>query len=191
MLKVTPLFIIDIRNEFKHVPAFPTLAHYLYYLLDNRNKKFLKFPTSHKFWQDGQFRFTFSSHHEWLKLFDMFQKLRNTTIVVDEADALFSDSKFYRKLLDLVLGARNNNITLYFLTKRPHALDILVRSQADTFIIFGTKEKYDVDYLKDRVGETDFPKDPRLLIRGEAIIFRDGEKPILEKYQKFEGESNL
>ena len=190
LLDISPLYVVDIRNEFKHIPAFITLNHFLYWLNDKRNPKYLKYPPAHllEFHRENQFRFTFNTSSEWEALFKLMSKFRNCTIVYDEADALFTNRKFERPLIDVSLGARNNNVSLFFIGKRPSLIPIMVRSQADTFVIFCVEEEYDIRYLEKRV-KSNFPKDAYKLERGEAIVFKSGEKPMLVQFDKFRGDN--
>lgn len=136
---------------------------------------------------DGQMRFNFKTKLEYLKLFGLMNGFKNCTIVIDEADALFSDSKFSKALIDIFLGSRNNNANMYFVGKRPFLIPVVVRSQADTITVFKIEEQRDIDYITKRV-RTDCPKDPYTLKQGECIIFRSGEKAELKIYPKFRGE---
>jgi hypothetical protein len=181
------LYIVDIRNEWKHIPAFDSVAKFTYFLMDNRNRRFIKFPTNPKFFHEGQFRFAFNTKKELLTLFTYFKHFRNCTIVVDEADALFSDRHFQSALTDVFLGSRNNNVTMIFVGKRPYLIPILVRSQVDRFTIFRTDEKRDIDYLEER--SKSLPKNPRDLKLGEAIIIEQDNEARIEQFQRFEGEN--
>lgn len=131
-----------------------------------------------------QKRFAFSTRREYVRLFEIMESFRNCTIVFDEADALFTIRDFETPLINVFLGSRNNNVTLIYVGKRPFLIPIFVRSQVDEYIIFCTEEKRDIDYLSNRLRAT-FPKDPFKLQQGEAIIFRSGKPPILEKFRKF------
>src|SRR5260221_11402878 len=93
-LETVPLYIVDIRNEWKHIPAFTSIQNFNYFLLDNRNRKYVKYPNNNKFYKDGQFRFVLTSQKELLALFAYFKHFRNCTIIIDEADALYSNRKF-------------------------------------------------------------------------------------------------
>lgn len=159
-----------------------------YFLIDNRSRKYVKQPNNPRYFKEGQYRFVFSTQRELLILFKFMQHFRNCTIIIDEADALYSDNKFKQALNDIFLGSRNNNVTMIFVGKRPFLIPILVRSQADKFKIFFTEEKRDIDYLEGRIQKT-FPKEPNKLKRGEAIILEQGKEPRLFQYDKFEGEA--
>lgn len=187
LLNTTPLYVVDIRNEWKHLPAFTSIQNFSYFLIDNRNRKYIKYPNNPKYYKDGQFRFVLTSQKELMQLFAYFKNFRNCTIVVDEADALYSNRKFEYVLNDVFLGSRNNNITLIYPVKRPFLIPILVRSQTDRFTVFFTEEKRDIDYLEGRLRKG-FPKDPADLKRGEAIIIEQGEEPTLYNFDKFAGE---
>lgn len=188
LLDISPCYIIDIRNEFKHIPSFTTVRMFQYFLLDRKNiDKYLKPPTILDFNIPGQYRFCFSSKQEWATLFELMVHFRNCTIVVDEADAIFTDNLFKKLLLDVFLGSRNNNVGMIFIGKRPVLIPIFIRSQADIFTIFCIEEEWDINYLSKRVKQ-DFPKDVYRLERGEAIVFNSGEKPNVVIFDKFKGE---
>src|SRR5229473_2798512 len=186
-LSTIPLYIVDIRNEWKHIPAFISLQHFSYFILDHRNRKYVKYPNQNKYYKEGQYRFVLSTQRELLLLFSYFKSFRNCTIIVDEADALYSDHKLKYALNDVFLGSRNNNVSMIYAVKRPFLIPILVRSQADKFTIFFTEEKLDINYLEGRIQKA-FPKDPASLKRGEAIIIEQGKEPQLYQYDKFVGD---
>ena|SRR6267154_796760 len=183
-LEVTPLFIVDIRDEWKHIPAFRDVNTFVYWLF--KKGEGVDIPKTNLS-IDGQMRFNFKTKLEYLKLFGLMNGFKNCTIVIDEADALFSDSKFSKALIDIFLGSRNNNANMYFVGKRPFLIPVVVRSQADTITVFKIEEQRDIDYITKRV-RTDCPKDPYTLKQGECIIFRSGEKAELKIYPKFRGE---
>jgi hypothetical protein len=183
---IIPCYIVDIRNEFNHVPAFKNLTDFSYWIY-KREMKYLKLPDSPDYYKMGQFRFCFNKQTEWEQLYRMMCNFRNCTIVVDEADAIFTVRKFERPLMDVFLGARNNNVTMIFIGKRPFLIPIYIRSQTDTFTIFCVEEENDINYLSKRVKQ-DFPKDIYKLERGEAIVCKSGEKPRVEVFDKFIGE---
>ena len=186
--EITPAYIIDIRNEFKHIPAFVSLQHFQYWLMDKKNPKWVKPPIIKGYYLDGQYRFTFNTTAELHSLFKLMLHFRNCTIVYDEADALFKIStKIQKSMEDIFLGSRNNNITSIYIGKRPSLIPILVRSQADRFTVFCVEEEWDINYLTKRVKQN-FPKDIFKLERGEAIVFDSGEKPRVEVFEKFKGE---
>lgn len=187
---ITPAYIVDIRNEFKHIPAFISYTHFLYYLNDKKNQsRYIKSPVIKGYYHEGQLRFCFNSTEELLKLFRVMLHFRNCTIVFDEADALFNiNSKIKKSLEDVFLGSRNNNVSSFFIGKRPSLIPILVRSQADKFTIFCVEEEYDIRYFENRVKQS-FPKDIFKLERGEAVLVEHGEKPRVETFERFAGES--
>lgn len=189
LLDITPAWIVDIRNEFKHLPTFVSLQHFQYFVLDNKNKnKYIKPPLRKDYYKEGQYRFCFNSTEELQGLFKIMLHFRNCTIVFDEADALFKINTKIQKLMEnIFLGSRNNNVSTVFIGKRPSLMPILIRSQADRFVIFCTEEEWDINYLEKRVKQN-FPKDIYKLERGEAIVFDSGEKPRVEIYEKFKGE---
>ena len=186
-MEIAPVYVIDIRNEFRHLPAFTSYINFCYWLNSNRNPKFVRQPYTQEFTRKDQYRFIFNTQREWEELYRMLSKFRNCTIVVDEADSIFTVNKFQKPLIDVFLGARNNNVSMIFIGKRPSLIPIIVRSQADTFTIFCVEEEYDINYLEKRVKQ-EFPKDVFKLERGEAIIFKSGEKPIVTQFDKFKGE---
>ena len=188
--KITPAYIIDIRNEFNHIPAFTSLNNFLMWVLgkrDLRDRKYIKFPIDSNYYTEGQFRFVFNTQSEWVGLFKTLTKFRNSLIVVDEADALFTVNDFKKPLQDVFLGSRNNNVSMIFVGKRPSLIPIIVRSQADKFVIFCVEEEWDIQYLTKRIKQT-FPKDVYKLEKGEAIVWESGEKPYVEQFDKFKGE---
>lgn len=186
LIEVYPLYIVDIRNEWKHIPAFTSSQEFTYFLMDNRNRRFIKFPHNPKFYHEGQFRFTFNTREELLILFKYFKHFRNCTIVVDEADSLFSDRQFEKALFNVFLGSRNNNVSMIFVGKRPFLIPILIRSQVDKITLFRTDEKRDIDYLEER--SKTLPKHPRELKLGEAIILEQDKEPVIYKFDRFKGE---
>lgn len=187
MVDSVPLYIVDIRNEWKHLPSFDSAQKFTYFLMGNRDRRFVRYPSNNKYFKEGQFRFNFSSKNELLTLFTYMRHFRNCTIIVDEADALFSDNKFKDKLTDVFLGSRNNNVTMVFVAKRPFLIPILVRSQAERYIIFRTEEKRDIDYLETRLSNA-FPKNPKDLKQGEAILVEQDTAPQVVQFEKFTGE---
>jgi hypothetical protein len=183
---IIPCYIIDIRNEFKHIPGFTNITYFTNWLY-KRDTRYLKLPQTNEFYKYGQFRFVFNNSKEWEQLYKLLSNFRNCTIVVDEADAIFTVRKFERPLIDVFLGSRNNNVSMIFIGKRPFLIPIFIRSQTDTFTVFCVEEENDINYLSKRVKQ-DFPKDVFKLERGEAIVFKSGEKPMVQIYDKFIGE---
>lgn len=177
---------MDIRNEFKHIPCFTSLNVFLHWFY-KRNNTYVKFPSDRQYYKEGQYRFCFNNQKEWEELFKMFSSFRNCTIVYDESDALFTVRKFERPIIDMFLGARNNNVSTIFIAKRPFLIPIFVRSQTDTFTIFCIEEENDINYLSKRVKST-FPKNVYELERGESIQFQSGEKPVVQIHDRFIGE---
>lgn len=186
LIETYPLYIVDIRNEWIHIPAFVSVAHFTYFLMDNRNRRFIKFPPNPKFYHEGQFRFAFNTQRELITLFTYFKHFRNCTIVIDEADALFSDRHFAAALRDVFLGSRNNNVSMIFVGKRPFLIPILERSQTDKFTIFRTDEKRDLTYLEGRIKT--FPKDPSTLKLGEAVVSEQDKEPYVQQFERFKGD---
>lgn len=186
--KVSPLFVVDIRNEFKHLPCFVTFQDFMYWVM-SKETKYIKFPpvSFMEFYMDRQYRFAFTNQQEYEALFKTMNTFRNCMIVIDEADAIFTNRRFELPLTDVFLGSRNNNVSLILIGKRPFFIPPMIRSQADKFTIFAIEEEIDIRYLSRRVKQ-EFPKDVYKLERGEAIVFEQGEKPTIEKYEKFKGE---
>lgn len=176
LLRVSPLFVVDIRKDYTHLPIqFFTHKDFMLWVHSNQLK--LQKPGL-------QIRFHFTEKEELTSLFYSMKYFQNCTIVIDEADALFTVKDWEKPLTDVFLGSRNNNINLYFMTKRPSLLPILVRSQADRFVVFCTEEQWDIDYLSKRLRKA-FPKDPFRLSVGEAIVLKQGQEPALHHYPKF------
>lgn len=172
--QVTPLFAIAIRsNDWTWMRSFSSFNDFVYWAATQRSYKGL------------QIRFQFNKQEDYILLFQsMAESFQNSTIVVDEADALYSVPKFERPLNDLFLGSRNNNLNLYYMSKRPFLVPVIVRSQVDRFVIFQTEEKRDVEYLAQRTRAA-FPKDPFKLSVGEAIIIKTGQPPVIHRFPKF------
>lgn len=179
---VSPLFVVDIRKDYTHLPIqFFSHRDFMLWVQSNQvamNSQPNKMP------KRVQIRFHFTEKDDLTALFYSMKYFQNCTIVIDEADAIFTVTDWQKPLTDVFLGSRNNNINLYFMTKRPSLLPILVRSQADRFVVFCTEEQWDIDYLSKRLRKQ-FPKDPFKLAMGEAIILKQGEQPFLHKYPKF------
>lgn len=171
--KVSPLFVLDIRDEWTHVPTIRSYNEFLSKIMNGLGRQ-----------ENLQLRFVFSSRLDLTRLFYIMGNFQNCTIIIDEADALFSVREFSNALTDLFLGSRNKGISMVFVAKRPFLLPILVRSQTDEFTIFCTEEEKDIRYLENRVRK-DFPKDPYKLKQGEAIIVKPGETPHLTQFPKF------
>lgn len=180
---LSPLFIVDIRNEYTHITAFRTCEEFLYWLA--ALGKFFQ-PQSKKI----QYRFSFSKLEEYRKLFELMGGFRNCTILWDEADALFSSRYLERPITDVFLGSRNNNCNMLFVSKRPFLIPVMVRSQADEFVIFRTEEERDIDYLSKRLRKA-FPKNPFDLKMGEAILFKTDATPTVHQFPKFSGSGLL
>ncbi len=178
----SPLFIVDIRNEYKHLQAFTKFNDFICFVLAHGN-------TISPNGQKLQYRFTFNTRPEYVRLFHILCGLKNSTLLIDEADALFTDRKMGDVLTDIFLGSRNNNVSIFFAGKRPFLIPILVRSQADEFIVFCTEEERDVKYLEKRL-RVSLPKDPFNLKKGEAIIVQPGQTPALVQIPLFEVKSN-
>jgi hypothetical protein len=172
-----PLFIVDIRNEYSHIPKFKNVEEFVYHYLSGK--------------PSNQHRFAFTARNQYETIFRLFAAFQSCTLVIDEADALFSMREFERPLIDVFLGSRNNNINMIFVAKRPFLIPIIVRSQADLFVIFKTEEKRDIDYLSNRL-RTQWPKDPYKLDKGEAIIYKQGQEPKIQRFTLFNpNESNV
>lgn len=169
------LFIVDIRDEYGHIPAIHSYP------------EFVRFAVSHHAGNGNgklQLRINYSTRSDYVRTFHLFASLANCTILVDEADAIFSDKKFEDALVNVFLGSRNNKVNMYFAAKRPFLLPILVRSQADKYVIFRTEEERDINYLEGRIRK-EFPKAPHTLNTGEAIIASEGQAPFLKRFPKF------
>lgn len=190
LLDITPAYIVDIRNEFKHIPSFVSMKHFLFFLMDKKTpQRYVKPPLVKQYYKDGQYRFTFNTVDELMQLFKTMLHFRNCTLIIDEADAIFKiNNKISRQLENITLGSRNNNVSMTFIGKRPSLMPILVRSQADRFVIFCTEEEWDIRYMENRIKQN-FPKDVYKLERGEAIVIDSGEKPRIEIYDKFIGDN--
>ncbi len=178
LFNVSPLFIVDIRNEYGHVPVFRNFNEFLSFAMN-----YLKGPQDFVR-QKMQYRFAFASMQEYVKLFYLLSGVSNCTLVIDEADAIFSERKFSQPLTNIFLGSRNNNVSMIFVGKRPFLLPILIRSQADEYIIFGIEETRDIQYLENRIRK-DFPVAPEQLKMGNFIVAKQGEKPVLFHVSKF------
>lgn len=176
-MQVSPLFVIDIRNEYSHIPVFRSFKQFMAAIANRRLHR-------------GQYRFSFDTQKDYIRLFEAMQSFKNCTILVDEADALFQVRDFERPLVNVLLGSRNHNLNMYFAGKRPFLIPVIVRSQADEYVIFGINEERDIAYLEKRL-RSQFPKSPYELQRGEAIIFKDGEKPELVKVPLFKQISQI
>src|SRR2546430_8722111 len=83
MVDNVPLYIVDIRNEWKHLPSFDSAQKFTYFLMGNRDRRFVRYPSNNKYYKEGQFRFNFSSKNELLTLFTYMRHFRNCTIIVD------------------------------------------------------------------------------------------------------------
>src|SRR5882724_3827991 len=180
--QVSPLFAIAIRsNDWTWMQTFTSFSDFVYWAASRP-----------RIGKGMQVRFQFGKMDDYILLFQsMAQSFQNSTIVVDEADALYSVPKFVQPLNDLFLGSRNNNLNLYYMSKRPFLVPVLIRSQVDRFVIFCTEEKRDVDYLSTRTRQQ-FPKDPFHLAVGEAIVLKkEGQAwvPRMQKFPKFSNSS--
>ena len=179
--EMEPLYIVDIRNEYKHIPAFTNLSDFKTYIL---SRQYILDKGNIK---KEQFRFTFRSQKELSILLELFAYFRNCTVVIDEADALCSMKLLASSIINLTMGSRNQNISLIFIGKRPFLIPIFIRSQCDQFIIFQVEESRDIKYLENRL-RLNFPKQAYQLTTGEAIICKSGEKPELKKFPLFKEE---
>jgi hypothetical protein len=172
---VSPLFAIALRsNDWTWMQTFTNLKDFVYWAVSrNRPSKGM------------QIRFQFGQMDDYIQLFEtMAATFQNSTIIIDEADAFYSVPKFHEPLNNLFLGSRNNNLNLYYMSKRPFLVPVLVRSQVDRFVIFKTEESRDIDYLSNRTRQQ-FPKDPFKLEVGEAIIIKTGQPPVIFRFPKF------
>lgn len=179
------LFIVDIRNEYQHISAFTKFSDFMLYVLNTYHNENLSNGNNHL----PRYRFTFQSQQEYIKLFQVFSSFQNCTIVIDEADSIFSVRHFCNPLINVFLGSRNNNINMIFVAKRPFLIPILVRSQADEYVIFGTRESRDIDYLESRI-QKQFPKNPFHLNLGEAILIQYDNVPELIQTEKWENKQD-
>lgn len=174
MASIRPLFVIDIRNEYPHLTTFTSSRDFAKFILN---------PNGHG--SPQQIRFSLGNQKDYLSIFYLLQDVKNATILFDEADALFQYQPFEQPLIDIFLGSRNYNNNLIYATKRPFLLPIVIRSQADEFVIFKTMEKRDILYLSERVAQ--FPKEPRNLRIGEALVWRTEDvTPSLVKFPEFQ-----
>ena len=176
---LSSVYFIDIRNEYNHVRKARTQQEFVRDLVAFQHGRISINKIS-------RVSFSFSNRREYVELLKLMNGFQNTNIVIDEADTLFQDKKLEQPLVDLMLGARNNNVNLYYASKRPFLIPISVRSQADAFLVFRTKETRDVRYLEDKAPQG-FPKDPRKLAQGQCLIIVDGEEEAIEvrQYQKY------
>lgn len=177
---VSPLFAIALRsNDWTWMQTFFDLKQFIYWAVSR--------PRSGK---GMQIRFQFGKMDDYIQLFEtMAATFQNSTIVVDEADAFYSVPKFHESLNNLFLGSRNNNLNLYYMSKRPFLVPVLIRSQVDRFVIFRTEEQRDIDYLSNRTRQQ-FPKDPYKLATGEAIVIKQGQAPVIQKFPLFHASQN-
>jgi hypothetical protein len=125
---------------------------------------------------------------DYIKLFNALNNFQNTTLVVDEADALYNYGKFEQPLMNLSLGCRNNKVNLIFNCKRPFLLPIFIRTQADKIFVFQTHEQRDIKWLEDKTPHG-LPKSPRKLGQGDCFIITVGTTNNVETkhYDKFHG----
>jgi hypothetical protein len=163
------------------------LTNFFYWIGNKHSIQYLKLPLTNEYYIDGQIRFAFNTATEYEKLYRLLVHFRNCMIVVDEADAIFTNRKFEKTLFDVFLGSRNNNVSMIFIGKRPYLIPKFIRSQADTYTVFCMEENNDVSYIEDRVKQN-LPKPLYKLERGESIVFRSGEKPCIQIHDKFIGE---
>lgn len=179
--EASPLFIVDIRNEYDHIRPFTDMRQFQVYTYNRTyiNRK-INNPKEH-------WRFAFNTMPEYTKIISYMNYFQRCTIVVDEADSLFQIHKLEEPLMNLLLGSRNNKVDLIFNTKRPFLVPIAVRSQCDEYFIFRTRESRDITYLQDRL-KTTFPKEPDKLERGECVHLVGDSEPEVLKIPLFTGE---
>lgn len=172
--EASPLFILDIRNEYSHIRAFTDIRQFQIYTY---NRTYILRHTQN---DREQWRFAFNTLSEYVRIVSLMNYFQRCTIVVDEADSLFQIRQMETGLVNLLLGSRNNRVDLIFNTKRPFLIPIAVRSQCDEYFIFRTREKRDISYLLDRF-KTDLPKQPDRLVRGECLhVDGDSETTVIQ-----------
>ena len=122
-------FFVDIRDEYDHVPKVHSFDEFIKMIMQVRMGR-LEESKIHKL------AFNFRDMDDYIKLFNALNSFQNTTLVVDEADALYNYGKFEQPLMNLSLGCRNNKVNLIFSCKRPFLLPIFIRTQADRIFVF-------------------------------------------------------
>lgn len=178
--KLNSCYFVDIRNEYNHVPKYTDKIKFIQALVAYQHNRI---PGE----KITKASLTFHNRTDYIEIFQLMKGFGNTNIVFDEADTLFQDRKMEPALIDVMLGARNNNVNLFYCTKRPFLIPIAVRSQADVFLVFRTKEKRDVDYLEANLpNDSTFPIPPRNLKQGQCIIISDGTEEVeVRQYDKY------
>lgn len=169
------LYIIDIRNEYNHVRKITNEQEFIRDLVAYQHGRVPKERIS-------RIAFSFGTRRDYVRILELMKGFTNCTIIVDEADTMFQDKKIESHLVDVMLGARNNNVNLWYASKRPFLIPIAVRSQADIFLVFRTKEPRDYQYIQDRIS-IPFPKDTRSLQQGECLVIVDGSEESIEVRQ--------
>jgi hypothetical protein len=171
-------FYVDIRNEYNHVPKVHSFNDFIKMIMQVKMGRLEEYRI-HKL------AFNFSDMDDYIKLFNALNCFQNTTLVVDEADALYNYGKFEQPLMNLSLGCRNNQVNLIFSCKRPFLLPIFIRTQADKIFVFRTNEQRDIKWLEDKAP---LPKSPRKLDQGDCYIITVGNNQIETKhYEAFSG----
>lgn len=103
----------------------------------------------------------------------ILKHLKHYLLVLDELDTYCSSNYLPSQLEALIIGSGNNSINILGAAKRPYKTPRLLTSQADHFVIFQTREKRDVDYVNEWVGEQP-PAPYAKLAKGHFLLF-DGD----------------
>lgn len=180
-LKYESCYYVDIRDEYGHVPKVHSFDEFIILVMKVRHGKLEERDIR-------RLAFNFRDMDDYIKLFNAMNCFQNTTLVVDEADALYNYGKFEIPLMNLTLGCRNNKVNLIFSCKRPFLLPIFVRTQVDRIFVFQTHEHRDISWLEDKTPHG-FPKSPRKLSQGECYVITVGTTNNIEnkRYEAFKG----
>lgn len=79
--------------------------------------------------------------------------IENITVVVEEVDLFASSHSMPIPLQRLVSIGRHKEISFIAISRRPHAVHPLIRSQTNRMISFKQTEPRDIDYLRELIGE--------------------------------------
>lgn len=181
-MNLSSCYFVDIRDEYNHVPKVRSFNEFITLIMKVRSGRLEEKEIT-------KLAFNFRDMDDYIKLFNALNSFQNTTLVIDEADALYNYGKFEQPLMNLSLGCRNNKVNLIFSCKRPFLLPIFIRTQADKIFVFQTHEARDITWLEDKTPHG-LPKTPRKLGQGECFIITVGTTNTIEtkRYEAFHGD---
>jgi len=138
-------------EKHKHIIIWDFLGEYENGLIITEEKEFMKYIKTIKAGEqlEAIIRFDKDVYTKFDNLCKKVWKIKNTLLVIEEADSICSSSYIGNGLASLIRYGRHRNIDIIGITRRPSDINRLLTSQADTVCCYKFIEPRDVKYLTD------------------------------------------